>query len=307
MNRFIKLLGAMFAVVAATTACDSITETDDSGTVDLSRVDLTVTVPLSAAQKVSSGYSTETLAGSYDLRVVVEAYDIDNSSVAEDHQIAYISESSLSSSSSVELVLSVPSAECDVLVWCDYVKAGDHSDLAYSAEDLRGVVATSSTFSVEANCLRRAFAGYKYINLRSFDSKLRGTSATSVSVVSVVGAYVLTDNSISNATDYKSLVSYSSTYPTGFNVKSGYVNSTTSNLSFYSNITKVDSDTVVAYDYILIDDASRTDDDSADANKFTVDLTATVYDATGTQSLSVVKSIEVTSEEDADSPAVAAL
>ncbi len=309
MNRLFRFLCAIFAVAATTTACDMITESDDTGTVDLSYVDLALTIKLGEDQKLSAGYSTEALSNKYMLRVVVEARDVDNSAVVADRDVLYIDESTLSSTSSVTTNFEIAPTEHDILVWCDYVMTPadgeDYRSLAYEPSDLRGVVITSDTHAVESNSLRRAFAGKKTLDLSILEGSLSNTSTAEVSVVSVVGGYVLTTTS--DVSTYASKLEYS-TIPSSFNVSSGAVNATKKSVSYNYVPTTVDSKKIVGYDYILMDDDTRTSSD--DSTVKTTDVTLSLYalDKNGVVQSPVSEDVTgIKSEVDAESPIVQAV
>ncbi len=279
MNRFLKIIGATFAVAIAATSCDSITDSDDTGTADLSTIDFALTVNLGEDQKLSSGYSTGDIEGTYDLRVVVELRNSESASVVADREILYISESSLTSSSSVVANMSIVPGEYDALVWCDYVataeKESEYRSLAYEPADLRGVTITSDTHAVESNVLRRAFAGKKIVDLTEYDGTLRGTAEDEIDVVSVVGGYVLTTTDAIST--YASKVTYA-TMPISFNVSTGGVNATKASVAYKPTAVKVSSTNILGFDYILMDDESR-DEDGASSTK--IDLTVNTYNDNG--------------------------
>ncbi|MFI3269679.1 MAG: DUF6562 domain-containing protein [Rikenellaceae bacterium] len=279
MNRFLKIIGATFAVAVAATSCDSITDSDDTGTVDLSTMDFALTVNLSEDQKLSSGYSTGTIEGTYDLRVVVELRNSESASIVADREVLYISESSLTSSSSVVANLSIVPGEYDALVWCDYVataeKESEYRSLAYEPADLRGVTITTDTHAVESNVLRRAFAGKKIVDLTEYEGTLRGTAEDEIDVVSVVGGYVLTTTS--TISTYASKVTYTS-MPSSFNVSTGEVNATKASAAYKPTAVEVSGTNILGFDYILMDDQSRSLNDVSSTK---IDLTVNTYTSYG--------------------------
>ncbi len=263
MNRVIKLLSLAILCVVATTSCSTIVEGDDSGTVDLWKVDLTVTVPLSTEQRLDAGYSTQTIKGEYDLRVVIELYSVEISAFPSDRKVLYISESDLTDSSSVSAVFKVDAVENYALVWCDYVEAadesGNYSDLVYNVDDLRRVSIIDNSYDVECNSLRRAFAG-KVVMTELYDlaETIKSTAELEVPVKSVVGGYVLTDDTDSVADDYSAQITYTGSVATGFNILTGSrMTSDDVVISYKSQPILSDSKMVVAYDYLLLTDETR--------------------------------------------------
>ncbi len=286
--RAIKIFSSFFLLLLTATSCSTITELDDSGTVDLWKVDLTVTLPLTTEQRVDAGYSATSITGDYDLRVVIEAYNVEISASPSDRKVLYISESELTDESSVSTMLKVDAVENYFLIWCDYVEAveegEEHSDLVYNVDDLRAVSITDNSYDVECNSLRRAFAG-KVVMTELYDlsETIKSTAELELSMKSVVGGYKLTDDT---AATESAKITYTGTTAVGFNVLSGTrLTSDTANISYTS---APSSGSVLAYDYLLMTDETRS---SATEQAMTVKL----YDDTDQEIGSVDKTLSLTS------------
>lgn len=229
MNRIVKLFFAMFALCVATTACDS----DDDEVVDTSpSVSMTLSVDLEDVDW------TDVASADYDLRVVTELYsDYGDTFVAR--EVKYItSDATTSLDFNFSLTEKDDFRSC---VWCDFVEAGAHADLAYSASSLDNVVRGGS--SELSALLRKSFYGYGNANMVTV-----GGSSFSVEVEACakeVEASVMTEET---GWDYMQ-VTYTS-IPTQFNVATDNVTASKSMSFRYTPATPA-ADTFDLTDYII--------------------------------------------------------